>query len=377
MTGGRGHPAPVAPRPAARARAVRGIVLLAVLALAACGRKGPPMVPETRVPAAPDGLAASVGPDAVEISWMNPTRRLDGSRIRDLAVARVYRRADEGDGEPKPAIRAGDAIVGYVPLGRVELHPAAARPPEASVVGTRVRWIDRADLVAGRRYTYVVTASDSTGRTSAPSSRLSVIYITAPAPPAGLQGQPGEQQVTLSWLPPTTLGDGSPVAGAITYEVLRSPGPEVALAPITPTPLPEPRYTDTHLENDRPYSYAVVAIRSDAGGIARSAPSDTIAVTPRDMTPPAPPAGLVAIPSPGTVRLAWNASPEPDVAAYIIYRQGVAGPPARLGRVTAPGTTFTDRDVTPGTYRYRVTALDNAAIPNESPPSEPVTLDVP
>ncbi len=335
------------------------------------------MVPETRVPAPPEGLAATVLPSVIEVSWTNPTRRVDGSPIRDLAVVRLYRHVDAGESEPKPAIRTGDTVVGYTPLGRIDLQHAQDRPPDTSVVGNQVRWVDRAELSAGRRYTYVATASDSTGRTSAPSPRLSVVYITAPAPPTGLEGQPGERQVTLSWLAPAALSDGSPLSGTIAYQVLRSPGPDIALAPISPTPVAEPSYTDTNLENDQAYSYAVVALRSDAGGVAQSAPSTTIVVTPRDMTPPSPPAGLVAIPSPGTVRLAWNANSEPDVAGYVVYRRGTAGRVARVGRVTAPGTTFTDRDVPSGRYDYHVTAVDSGAIPNESSPSEVVNVDVP
>jgi hypothetical protein len=363
-----------------RAGAISGVLVLVVsvvLVAGGCGRKGPPMVPETRVPAVPDGLAATVTPGAVEVDWTNPSRRVDGSRIRDLADVRLYRHVDGGEGEPKPAIRTGDTVVGYSLLGRIDVQQAQHRPPEASLAGDRVRWVDRAELSPGRRYTYVVTASDSTGRTSAPSQRLSVVYLTAPAPPVGLQGHAGEQQATLSWLAPTTLSDGSPASGAITYQVLRSAGPGAALAPITPTPIGESSYTDTGLENDRTYGYAVVAIRSEAGGVARSSPSATIAVTPRDITPAAPPAGLVAIPSADAVRLSWNSSPEGDVAAYIVYRRGVTGTPVRVGRVSPPGTTFVDHPVPPGHYEYHVTAVDSAALPNESRPSDAVGVDVP
>jgi len=45
--------------------------------------------------------------------------------------------------------------------------------------------------------------------------------------------------------------------------------------------------------------------------------------------------------------------------------------------VRAPGTTFTDRDVSPGTYRYAVTAQDTSVRANESARSNEVTVTVP
>jgi len=42
-----------------------------------------------------------------------------------------------------------------------------------------------------------------------------------------------------------------------------------------------------------------------------------------------------------------------------------------------PGTTFTDRDVPPGTYRYVVTAQDTSARANESRHSNEATVTVP
>jgi hypothetical protein len=89
---------------------------------------------------------------------------------------------------------------------------------------------------------------------------------------------------------------------------------------------------------------------------------------PSDTTPPAAPTNLVAVPSPGALRLAWTASPDDDVALYAIYRGGGAGGGLiRIGTALAGTTTFVDRDVRAGaTYRYAVTAIDRARTPNES-----------
>jgi penicillin-binding protein len=102
-----------------------------------------------------------------------------------------------------------------------------------------------------------------------------------------------------------------------------------------------------------------------------------VAVTPRDVTPPSPPANLVAVPSGATVRLTWSASPERDVVQYIVYRAAAGGAFERVGSTRAPTATFVDRDVPRGTYRYVVTAEDAGARPNESGRSNEVAVTVP
>ncbi|PYM48562.1 MAG: hypothetical protein DME14_11305, partial [Candidatus Rokuibacteriota bacterium] len=95
-----------------RARLAAG-VLLATLSLAACGRKGPPAAPEARVPRAAGDLAVVVRASTIELSWTNPTRRVDGTPLRDLTLARVFRVDDAGGGEPKPAMQVDGRIAGY------------------------------------------------------------------------------------------------------------------------------------------------------------------------------------------------------------------------------------------------------------------------
>ncbi|HKX02888.1 MAG TPA: hypothetical protein VJX71_10320, partial [Methylomirabilota bacterium] len=87
------------------------------------------------------------------------------------------------------------------------------------------------------------------------------------------------------------------------------------------------------------------------------------------------PTGLVAVPSSGAVRLAWNPSPEPDVATYAVYRAGETGEFVRIATAIPPATVHVDRDVRAGaTYRYAVTAIDRARRPNESARSNVVTV---
>ncbi|MBI4247747.1 MAG: hypothetical protein HY614_11240, partial [Candidatus Rokubacteria bacterium] len=70
-------------------------------------------------------------------------------------------------------------------------------------------------------------------------------------------------------------------------------------------------------------------------------------------------------------------SPDADVAAYIIYRAAPGGALVRMGSVRAPATTFVDREVPSGTWRYAVSAQDTSSQANESPRSSEVAVTLP
>ena len=348
-------------------------VLFAVVTLAACGKKGPPVAPELRVPTVPAALHGSVDGESIVVSWTQPNTRLDGTKLRAVDRYTLYRREEADAGPPKSAMLSRGRVVGYDEIATIRTEA----PAPATIQGSSVTWVDRRALAVGRRYVYVVTAEDAIGRTSAPSQRLVVPFLAAPKAPADLSAAPGDGRVTLTWQRPPALIDGSPVTGDIKYVVLRGSGATGPLAAITPQPLAETTYTDTGLENDADYRYAVRALRVEPAVTAAGEMSTAVAATPVDTTPPSPPAGLVAVPSPDAVRLAWNASPEPDVATYAIYRAAGNGEFARIATTTVPGTVYTDRDVKPGTtYRYAVTALDNARRANESARSNVVSVRV-
>ncbi len=348
---------------------------MAALALAGCGKKGPIVAPERRLPASAAEMSATVEDRAIVVKWANPRNRVDNTRLRDLAVVRLFRREEAPGAEPKPAMRSGDRVVGYQQIAQIALD--AAPPPGVQLAGGAVTVTDDKGLSFGRRYVYVATAEDGSGRTSAPSPPTGVTFLAAPTPPPGLSVQAGDRQTRLRWEAPATLIDGAPVSGELRYIVLRAAG-EGGLAPLTPAPIATTTYTDTGLENELSYRYAVKSVRVDPAGTAIGPASAAVAAIPVDTTPPSAPTRLVAIPATGGVRLAWNPSPEEDVAQYAIYRGEGTGALTRIATTQAIATLYTDRDVQSGrTYRYAVTALDRAKQANESPRSNEVTVTVP
>ena len=350
----------------------RVVVLVAALLVTACGKAAPPVAPEAKAPAAVSDLRGVIERGGVDLAWSNPQRRTDQTRVRDLIEARVYRVEDDGIAPPKPALLSRGKIAGYQEIAVIRL----AAPAPAVVRGDTVRFVDGEGLRFGRRYTYVVLTEDSMGRVSPPSVRWSVTLIAPPEAPAPPQVDAGDREVRVRWQAPARLVDGDP-AGPLAYEVSRSGVAEGAPERVFALPTGQTQFLDRTVENDRTYSYAVRAIREHAGSTARGEASSRIAATPGRTTPPAPPASLVATPFGATVRLSWAPSPDPNVEGYVVYRAGTTGDFTRVGSTRAPATTFTDRDVRSGSYRYAVTARDATARANESSRSNIVTVTLP
>jgi fibronectin type 3 domain-containing protein len=346
---------------------------LAGMTLVACGKRGPPVAPELRLPLSASALHAHIDEEAVVVGWTIPRTRVDGSALRDLSSVRLYRREEDEGAPVKAAMLAAGRIVGFDEIAVVRLDS----PAPAVVRGTAMEWVDRPALAAGRRYVYVVTATDAQGRISAPSERLAVPYLAAPRPPLAIRATPGDGRITLSWDPPAELLDGAPVSGSLAYVVLRGVGSEGALEVVT-SGVQATTYVDTGLDNDGEYRYAVRAVRTDPRVSAAGPPSNPVMASPADTTPPRPPSNLVVVPAPGALRLAWTASPDDDVALYAVYRAPGAGALIRVGTALAGTTTFIDHDVRAGTaYRYAVTAIDRARTPNESARSNEATATAP
>jgi hypothetical protein len=359
--------------PSRRAVVAVGLAV-AALALGGCGKMGPIVAPERRLPLPPDAMSAVVAERVIVVSWSNPRVRADGTRLRDVAVVRLFRREEAAESAPKPAMLSGDRVVGYEEIARIPLD--VTPPAGVQVEGGTVTVTDSAGLSYGRRYVYVTTAEDGTGRSSPPSARLAVTLLAGPAAPSGLIAQAGDKVVRLKWEAPGSFLDGAPAAGELRYVVLRAVG-DGPLAAATPTPIAVTTFTDKGLENDTTYRYAIQPVRVDPAGTALGAASTVVAATPVDTTTPSAPTGLVGIPAAGSVRLAWNASPEEDVALYAVYRAEGTGAFLRIATIQKITTIHTDRDVQPGrTYRYAVTALDRARQANESQRSNEVSVTV-
>ena len=160
--------------------------------------------------------------------------------------------------------------------------------------------------------------------------------------------------------------------------VLETPGQlaEVSIDRIDALPPDVAETSDTDVPDGR-HRYEVVAIdRYGAFG-----PAAEVEAGVGDVSPPAPPTGLVATPEGRDVRLVWDPTPEPDVVRYAVLRDG-----ARIGSSEAPA--YRDPGLANGTYVYTVIALDRGGLESgesapasatialeATPPARPVILE--
>ena len=357
----------------------------AVVAVDTHGNASPPSgtvtvtTPDLRAPARPAGFTATAGDGEVVLRWTpNTEPDLAGYRVlrggvqvatvtgtthTDTVVVddRTYEytlvavdRAGNGSEPATASATPTDRTAPAAPTGvtavrgdgRVSLSWAAG--PEADLAGYVVlrdgvelvrvpgtTYVD-AGLPADAAHAYAVAAVDTHGNTSAatPAVVETPADRRAPGVPTGLTAVAGDGQVTLTWT-------ASPEPDLAGYVLLRD-GVEVA----TPTGT---TYTDTGLVNDRLYGYTLVAVDTSANA-SRATKAET--AKPTDLTPPAVPAGFTGAAGDGRVDLTWTANTEPDLARYVLRRDGV--------RVTIPaGTAYSDTGlVNDRSYTYTLVAVD-------------------
>jgi hypothetical protein len=322
-------------------------------------------------PAAVESLRAEPGETDILVSWVRPSRNEDGSPLTDLREFRLSRAV----GTPGPADLAGRPAFSLLAAIR------AQQPENAAVRDSLYIFRDDgggAGLNPGVRYLYQVQAVNQRGL-AGPAVEAFVDFSIPPGPPAGLQATAGDGVVDLSWEPPAEPAPAGapPFRG---YNVYRGLQPQAyGPQPINAAPLPEARFRDAGLTNETPYSYVVRSAAGERPPWRESANSNEATATPVDLTPPAPPKGLVAVPAAGTIGLIWDANPEGDLLGYLVYRrEPPALTPVRLTETPIRTTTFTDGTPRPGVdYLYTVTAVDRSPNRNESAPSAEASATLP
>lgn len=189
----------------------------------------PPPIPVFIAPGAPTGLVANADNASATVFWSPP---MDSGTF---------------------------PITGYA----VTASPGGRTCTTTGVTTCVVR-----GLTNGTAYTFTVTASSAAGTGPASAPSAPVTPRTVPGSPTAVVANPGIEQATITWTPPTDNG-GSPISG---YRVTTIPSSDGCIVTATTCTL-------TGLTNGREYVVSVVA--TNAAG--SSAPT-TVSVTPRGKT---------------------------------------------------------------------------------------------
>jgi hypothetical protein len=390
------------------------VVLASLIPGLGCGKKGPPLPPLIRVPAAPQ-LKADRRGSAVELQLTVPTTNTDGSRPANIERVDVYGftgspmipeanlfkfatkvgsvkvkapqdpnevvESDECQDEVEPPTGEGldqGAVAQFEEL----LGPAALAPTRTGESSRRAAPspADRpllGPLAAAPSRTYVGVGVNKNGRRGRSSNRVTVPLAPPPPAPSLPTVEYDEKAVTLTWKPAFTVADQSrdvlpstPFgvgAASVTYNVYDGKGGAL----LNSKPVTELRYIDSRVEWGAERCYVVRAVESVGGLTVESDAHEPVCETLVDTFPPAPPESLTALATEGVINLIWDANREKDVDGYLVLRAVASqGEFELVTPEPVHETTFKDA-VQPGIrYAYRVQAVDKAG--NRSLPSSTV-----
>jgi len=337
------------------------LVFLLLTGVWGCGKKMPPMPPDSLVPGEVRNFTVRQDGPALRLTWLLPRVNIDNQPLTDIQGFRILRRGE-------PQVAAAPCPPDLDLFAVIDL----SFPQSGEVAGEAVSFRDE-QLEPGRRYYYQVVGFARGGHLGRPSAVLSHAWETLPQAPASLSAQAGDRQVQLAWPPVRRLADGRPLPVAVTYNIYRqeSPGSWTLL---NQSPVTEANFLDISAANDVTYRYLVRAVRQVGGDVLESLESPVQTAKPVDMTPPAPVVDLVAVPTDQGIELRWEPGREPDLAGYLVFRRSLAEPqfqPMTPRLLTQP--YFVDAAASRGvTYFYYVVAVDNSRRANRSLPSEPV-----
>ena len=421
-------------RPAgSRRRPWRVAAVLCVLVAAGCGKRGAPLAPLPRVPAAISDWTALRSDDSVALTLVVPSANVSGDTPGDIAAVEVY---------AVTADRAPELVAGRVPPTMTLVASARVRrplPPLPANAAAEVPAVPREPgLDQGERTTFrerltldllvAANAGPADGEPSGPapsdarSLSLPAVFVPATqhvkrhyvAVAVSRRGGRGAWSAVRSI--PVGPVSGPPSAPAIAYDASAitltwAPAADARLAPspasdewlearplgppvpatrynvYAPEPAPDGGAAGATLLNEPPldatsHSVAGVAFGRQRcfvvrgvdtlDGVDVEGPASAPAcVTPADTFAPPEPTALAAVGGAGVVSLIWEGVEAEDLAGYLVFR-GVAGGEPTLQLTPEPirASSFEDRNVTPGTrYAYVVVAVDSATPANRSGPS--------
>ena len=318
---------------------ILAVISLSVLALVACGRKGNPRPKSLPTPATINDLRGDVRDGVLFLSFTVPTKNRDGTPTTNIAGFQFMKSCSACGGafEPWKDVHLADRQGYTIRNGRMFVYDD--------------------DLVPGFPYEYRVFPYTYRGTRLDGSNFYMIKWQKPPAPPEGLTADGAGLESVLSWKK----------AEKLTYNVYRWDSAVYPLTPVNAAPIEANTFTDPALQNGKTYKYEVRAVRTE-GTYQFEGQGVTVTATPKDMTPPEPPAAPKLEKKDNGVSISWLASPEADVAGYNVYR--LTGEKAeKLNKEPIAALDFFDPS--PGHniryVSYYLTAVDKSG--NESGPS--------
>ena len=241
-------------------------LLLLLLLLPGCARKGPVRPLLKPLPAAPKNFTIAQKGNHFLLGWGIPQENQNGAPLTDLQGFRVYRLRFE-PARDCPECREATELWRQVDLDYLQ---------GARRLGERL-YLRDGDLEAGSGYRYRVVPFTRSGFEGSPATAQRI--FTAPPPtPTDLSATPLDHLVRLRWAPVEEKRSGVKFLG---YNLYRSPAKEAfPPSPVNLQVLREPHFEDFGVENGQTYRYAVRTVVSSGGLTMESSLSNEVRTTP-------------------------------------------------------------------------------------------------
>ncbi|RNC71793.1 MAG: fibronectin type III domain-containing protein [Desulfuromonadales bacterium] len=240
---------------------IRYLVVIVFLLLAACGKKGPLVPPESFVPAPITTLSVEQKENRFFVSWEAPGSDEGGRPLKELAGFRVFRREVLPPGEDCEECPTAYRLVKTVDLEYLK---------DVRVFGNRYVFAE-GDLDSGRAYQYKVISFQKDGSESSASNRARRTMVAAPPAPR-LKGVSTATGIVLEWESAQPAG-----AASIGFNLYRRRGDDVrTLVLVTPEPVRERRYEDQRLDRGATYFYSVREVAEAGGQVVEGAVSNEV-----------------------------------------------------------------------------------------------------
>jgi hypothetical protein len=406
--------------------------LIAIAICSSCGKKGPPLPPLLRLPAAPAEINAERRGDDVIVEFNVPFANSDNTRPANVSEVEVFGFTGPASVNDEQLVKHGTRIGGVAvkkprnpddtiepdesaadidPLEGDGLDQGARARVEERLTGAALVPVDPTTPAERKRArglkaeaegpllglaspgitarTYVALGVSTRGKKGPPSRRVSVPLVPPPPPPVSVAVTYSETAVTVAWTPAGGAADILPSrpldvpASTLAYHVYDvAPGSAAAGRPpdappsappttetrLTKAPVADMTFSDARMAWGAERCYAVRAVESIDAFTVESERSPAMCVTLTDRFPPAAPKGLGGVASAGAISLIWEPSAEKDLAGYLVLR--AAAPSAALEPLTSePIPATTFEDkVQPG-VRYVYAIVAVDKAGNRSPES--------
>ena len=254
--------------------AVLSLLIVPLLLLAACGKKGDPTLKEYEKPAEPSALKAIHREAHIILLWNYPADK--ESAIADFIV----------------------------------LKSSGAEFEKLAPADKSKRTFEDTSFETGITYSYKIIARNLKGVNSSDSNMVVVTPLAVPPPPSGLSFSIQGHSLLLAWKP---AGEG------LHYNIYRSlEKGKYGISPVNSNPLSDTSFTDAFNINKTVY-YTVRSLR--AGAIRdEGAPSEELAVDPAALIP-SPLRNVTYFAASDKVFLYWDEPVESWVTGFRIYRK--------------------------------------------------------